>query len=75
MPIETESIEIVDAITKAGGITRMGRSDSVRVTRKNAQGVEKAVTVDVQRMFNGRGGSETFMVYAGDVIFVPERLL
>lgn len=75
LPIETESIDIVDAITKAGGITRIGRSDSVRVTRKNATADDKPITVDVQRMLTGLGGSKTFMVFAGDVIFVPERIL
>ncbi len=74
-PIEADALEIVDVISKAGGVTRIGRSDSVRVTRKNADGTEQTFTVDVERMFNGHGGGKTFMVQPGDVIFVPERVL
>lgn len=75
LPIETDTIEIVDVISKAGGVTRIGRSDSVRVTRKAADGSERTFTVDVERMFNGRGGAKPFMVEPGDVVFVPERVL
>ena len=74
LPIEVNSLEIVDVISQAGGFTRIGRSDSVRVTRKNPNGGEKTFTVDVQRMFNGRGGSRSFTIFPGDVIFVPERI-
>lgn len=75
LPIEANSIEIVDVISKAGGFTRLGRSDSVRVTRKGLNGKEETFTVDVQRMFSGRGGAARFVVYPNDVVFVPERIL
>jgi protein involved in polysaccharide export with SLBB domain len=75
LPMESDELEIVDVISKAGGVTRLARSDSVRVTRKAANGVEQTFTVDVERMFNGRGGAKPFMVVPGDVIFVPERVL
>lgn len=75
LPIETDSIDIVEAISKAGGFTRLGKPDSVRVTRKVAPGGEQTFTVDVQRMFSGRGGLQPFPVFPGDVIFIPERIL
>jgi protein involved in polysaccharide export with SLBB domain len=74
-PIEADELPIVDAISKAGGVTRIGRSDSVRVTRKGADGSDLTYMVDVERMFDGRGGAKPFMIAPGDVIFVPERVL
>ncbi len=74
-PIESDELEIVDVISKAGGVTRIGRSESVRVTRKAPDGSELTFTVDVERMFNGQGGAKPFMVAPGDVVFVPERVL
>lgn len=74
LPIETDSIQIVEAITQAGGITRLARADSVRVTRKNAEGAEQTFVINVERMINGRG-APSFSVLPGDVVFVPERIL
>lgn len=75
LPIEMDSVDIVVVITKAGGVTRIGRADRVMVTRKTQNGSEQQITVDVEQMLNGRGGAKPFMVEPGDYIFVPERVL
>lgn len=75
LPIELTSVTIVDVISQAGGFTRLGRADSVRVTRKSPDGSEQSFVIDVQRMFNGRGGGKPFPIFPGDVVFVPERIL
>lgn len=74
LPIETESLSVVEAISNAGGLTRIAKADTVRVTRRSEDGAEKIVSVDVERMIDGRGGVAVFMVEPGDVIFVPERV-
>jgi polysaccharide export outer membrane protein len=73
LPPETRGVTIVEAITSAGGFTRIAKADAVRVTRKDEAGAEKTFTVDVEKMLAGRGG-ETFLVQPGDVVFVPERV-
>jgi protein involved in polysaccharide export with SLBB domain len=73
-PIEARSLSIVEAVSQAGGFTRIGKSDSVRVTRMGADDREETFTVNVERMLDGRGGSEPFPILPGDVIFVPERV-
>jgi protein involved in polysaccharide export with SLBB domain len=70
---EASSMPIIEAITGAGGFTRIAKSDGVRVTRKDETGTERVFTVDVERMLAGRGG-ETFQLQPGDVVFVPERV-
>ncbi len=73
-PIEADSLSIVEAVSKAGGFTRIAKSDSVLVTRTGADGREISTTVDVARLFDGRGGGETYQLVPGDVVFVPERI-
>lgn len=74
LPIESESLSIVEAISNAGGLTRIAKSDTVRVTRRSETGEEKIVSVDVERMIDGRGGVAVFMVEPGDIVFIPERV-
>lgn len=75
LPPESATISIVEAITSAGGLTRIAKGDAVRVTRKDEKGIEQATTVNVEKLIDGRGArGETFMLQPGDVIFVPERV-
>lgn len=74
-PPEASALDIVEVVTTAGGFTRIGRADAVRVTRKNPDtGEEQVFTVNVERMLSGRANEERFLIYPGDVLFVPERL-
>ena len=75
LPPEATSISIVEAITTAGGFTRIGRGDGVRVTRKDEKGVEQGFVVNVEKMIEGKAGAgEPFMLQPGDVVYVPERV-
>ncbi len=74
LPAESSAISIVEAITAAGGLTRIAKGDSVRVTRRQAgDGQETRLTINVEALISGSGG-DVFMVRPGDIIFVPERL-
>ena len=75
LPVESVRINIVNAVSLAGGFTRIARADAVRVTRK-AQGAddEQVFTVNVEQMIAGKSKEPPFYIYPGDVIFVPERL-
>ena len=63
-------MSIVDAIAQSGGFTPMAKKNEVQVTR-----VEKGrkVTYSVPVQAIGEGDRANFTLYAGDVIFVPER--
>ncbi len=74
-PPEVGSISIVEAITKAGGFTRIGKADGVRVTRKGKEGAEQSFTVNVEKLIGGRADpGDSFFLQPGDVVFVPERV-
>lgn len=75
LPVESVEMSIVNAISLAGGFSRIARADNVRVTRKNPETDEDEVfNVNVESMIEGRSKEKDFIVYPGDVIFVPERL-
>lgn len=74
LPIEAGSISIVEAISKAGGFTRISKGEAVQVTRRLSTGVEQSTTVDVAGMIDGKGTKTGFNIQPDDVIFVPERL-
>jgi len=74
-PPEAANMSIVEAITAAGGLTRIAKGDGVRVTRKDGSGADQSFTVNVERLIQGRSAqTEVFMLQPGDVVFVPERV-
>ena len=75
LPVESVEMSIINAITLAGGFSRIARADHVRVTRKSFEtGNDEVFTVNVESMIEGRSKKPVFIVYPGDIIFVPERL-
>jgi len=75
LPPEAAVMSIVEAITSAGGFTRIAKGDAVRVTRKDEQGNEQSVVLNVEKLIDGRGGAtDVYMLQPGDVVFVPERV-
>lgn len=73
-PPETNTIGIVEAITQAGGFTRIARTDSVQITRRRPDGTQEQLVVDVEKFLRARGGSGEFQLMPGDRVFVPERV-
>lgn len=71
---QERGLSIVDAISLAGGPTRLADLKQVRLTRKNANGVSETTTVDVSAMMK-KGGTDLVMLQVGDIVFVPEKFL
>jgi protein involved in polysaccharide export with SLBB domain len=76
MAVETKSLGILQAITQAGGFTRVSRTDQVQVLRLGADGKEERIIVNVDDLLKPRtsGSAPEFQLKAGDVVFVPERV-
>lgn len=75
LPPEAVSISIVEAITSAGGLTRIAKGDAVRVTRKDENGGERSYTINIEKLIEGRAApGDAFLLQPGDVVFVPERV-
>jgi polysaccharide biosynthesis/export protein len=67
---QERGLSIVDAISLAGGQTRLADMKHVKLTRNSGE----AQIIDVDAMMK-RGGADPVMLEPGDVIFVPERIL
>ncbi len=71
-----EKPTVLDAIAAAGGITRMGNDQKVRILRKTDQGGLETIEINLRDILSGQNaGAQPMPLRAGDVINVPERLI
>jgi polysaccharide export outer membrane protein len=66
-----DDMSVVEAISKAGGFTSMARANDTVVIRV-VEGDEKRFKVQVEAI--GEGRAPNFLLRAGDIVFVPERV-
>ncbi len=69
-PIE-KGLTLLEAITRAGGFTRIANQKDVRITRTDDKGVSKTYSVNAIRLIDARS-SNLWSLQVGDVVFVPE---
>jgi protein involved in polysaccharide export with SLBB domain len=76
MPREVANIELMELITRYGGLTPNAKSNEVRVYRKDdTTGREQSFVVDYEAMQSSKKNApKSFLIYPGDRIFVDERL-
>lgn len=67
----TDNMDIIEAVTAAGGFSAKADKNSTTVTRI-VNGRKHRIRVPVRDI--GEGKRQNFMLKPGDVIFVPERL-
>ncbi|WP_414663035.1 polysaccharide biosynthesis/export family protein [Horticoccus sp. 23ND18S-11] len=71
--VERGTIGIVTAITRAGGFTRVARTDAVRVMR-TVDGRETSFTINVASYLDDKTKDQEFRLLPDDIVFVPERV-
>lgn len=69
-----QKMGLIEAITRAGGFTRLADRKRVRLTRTLPDGEVKNVIVNADDLLQGNS-SEAWLLQKGDVIYVPERIL
>ena len=79
LPIES-TFTVVELVTKAGGITDIGKGTAVSITRLNPDGSQKTFTVDVESLIRGKKGQgknedNILLLEPGDIVYIPERLI
>jgi len=62
---------IIQAITNAGGFTKLAATNSVKVTRVTANGEQ---TYEVPAGDIGKGKAPNFELQPGDIVYVPEAI-
>lgn len=68
-----QGLTILDAITLAGGQSRIADMKRVKLTRRTAGGDVSQQEIDVDALIK-RGGRDAVPLEKGDVIFVPEKI-
>lgn len=78
LPIES-TFTVVELVTKANGITDIGKGTAVTVTRVLPDGTRKVFTVDVDSAIKGKKSTKeedsSLVLLPGDNVYVPERLI
>ncbi|MBI2511080.1 MAG: polysaccharide biosynthesis/export family protein [Opitutae bacterium] len=78
-PLPNESsYTIVELVTKAGGISDIGKGSAVTVTRFLPDGTKKVFVVDVDALIKGKKDAkadDNILLMPGDSVYVPERLI
>jgi polysaccharide biosynthesis/export protein len=69
-----EGLSLLDAISRAGGFTRLADRRKVRLTRQTGSDGSENFIVNADDMIEG-DSTEQWYLQTGDLIFVPERLL
>jgi len=71
---QEKGLTIIEAITLAGGPTRLADLRRVKLTRKQTDGETVVEEIDVSAMMN-KGGKDAVQLKTGDVVYVPERVI
>ena len=69
-----EGLTLYQAITRAGGFTRLADRKRVLLTRKTPEGASETITVNVNDIIEGTT-QEVWPLKKDDSVFVPERIL
>jgi polysaccharide export outer membrane protein len=66
----SEGISLLQAIADAGGLAEGAKESAVMITRKNADGKEQKIKVNLKDILKGK--KKDIKLQEGDVVFVPE---
>jgi polysaccharide export outer membrane protein len=71
---QEQGLTLLDAVSRAGGFSRLANRTQVKLTRTNADGKSDTYVIDADDLIKGRS-SNTWPLLVNDIIFVPERIL
>ncbi len=71
---QEQGLTLLDAVSRAGGFSRLANRKQVKLTRTNADGKSETYIINADDLIKG-GSSNTWQLLANDIIFVPEIFL
>jgi polysaccharide biosynthesis/export protein len=69
-----QPLKLLDAITRAGGFSRLADRNKVKLTRLNGNGKTSTYVINADDIIQSKS-AEPWILSKGDVIYVPERIL
>ena len=71
---QEQGLTLLDAISRAGGFSRLANRSQVKLTRTNADGKSDTFVIDADELIKGRSNN-TWPLLVNDIVFIPERIL
>lgn len=71
---QEQGLTLLDAISRAGGFSRLANRSQVKLTRTNSDGKTDTYIINADDLIKGNS-SNSWQLLANDIIFVPERIL
>lgn len=71
---QEEGLTLLEAISRAGGFTRLAERRKIKLTRKLDSGRVETFTIDADELIEG-DSEERWKLQTDDLIYVPERFL
>lgn len=71
---QEQGLTLLDAISRAGGFSRLAQRTQVKLTRTNADGKTDTYIINADDLIKG-SSSNNWQLIENDIIFVPERIL
>jgi len=71
---QEQGLTMLDAISRAGGFTRLANRKQVKLTRTNPDGKTETYIINADDLIKG-SSSNTWPLLANDIVFVPESIL
>ncbi|MBC2601418.1 polysaccharide biosynthesis/export family protein [Puniceicoccus vermicola] len=69
-----QDLTLLQAISRAGGFTRLARKGSVKIRREMEDGEKKVFAINASDLISDPD-SQDFVLQDGDIVFVDERLI
>jgi polysaccharide export outer membrane protein len=69
-----QKMGLLEAISRAGGFTRLAERRKIQLTRTDEKGKTETFTINTDDLIKGNSGDQ-WLLKKGDVVFVPERIL
>jgi polysaccharide export outer membrane protein len=71
---QEQGLTLLDAISRAGGFSRLANRSQVKLTRTNADGKTDTYIINADDLIKGTS-SNSWPLLVNDIVFVPERIL
>jgi len=71
---QEQGLTLLDAISRAGGFSRLANRSQVKLTRTNPDGKSETYIINADDLIKGNS-SNSWQMLANDIVFVPERIL
>lgn len=71
---QEQGLTLLDAISRAGGFSRLAQRSQVKLTRTNADGKTETYIINADDLLKGNS-SNSWQLIENDIVFVPERIL